>query len=161
VVHCIDALARRPPPVRGFHLVDADHLEETNVPITGLTRALPVLAVVAGLGAVLAPAATAAPATDLTISVSDPFGPAVREYHLTCDPDGGTHPAAKAACAAIRESPGAVKPVPPTAHCMDQVYGPEQAKVVGRLFGVDVAAAFNRRDSCEEDRWQAWFPVWG
>ncbi|WP_197289590.1 SSI family serine proteinase inhibitor [Saccharothrix sp. NRRL B-16348] len=130
--------------------------------VTSFARGLlPALAVTAALGAVLAPAATAAPTTDLTITVYEPLGPVARQYRLTCDPDGGTHPWAKAACEAIRKTPGAIKPPPPTANCYDQVFGPQHAKVRGQLFGVDVAAEFNRRDSCQEDRWQAWLPVWG
>lgn len=122
---------------------------------------LPALAAAAALGTVLAPAATAAPTTDLTISVYGLLTPVAREYRLTCDPDGGTHPQAKAACEAIRKNPGAIKPPPPTANCYGRVYGPQHATVRGQLFGVDVSASFNRRNSCEEDRWQAWLPVWG
>ncbi|WP_447008617.1 hypothetical protein ACRAKI_21940 [Saccharothrix isguenensis] len=36
------------------------------------------------------PAAAAAAATDLTISVYDPVGSRVQEHKLSCDPDGGT-----------------------------------------------------------------------
>ncbi|OKI29880.1 hypothetical protein A6A25_29640 [Saccharothrix sp. CB00851] len=147
-------------------------MEETTVPVTRLTRGLlPALAIATALGTALAPAATAAPTTaaetvaapttDLTISVYGMLTPVVREYRLTCDPDGGAHPRPKEACEAIRKSPGAIKPPPPTANCLDQVYGPQHAKVSGVLFGVEVAAEFNRRNSCEEDRWQAWLPVWG
>jgi Subtilisin inhibitor-like len=114
----------------------------------------------AALGAVLSPVATAAPVTDLTISVYDP-ATATRQYQLTCSPDGGTHPSPKAACDAIRTSPGAIRPVPPTANCYDRVYGPQRAKVSGLLLGVQVAAEFKRTNSCEEARWQAWLPVWG
>ena len=132
------------------------------MPVTRLTRGLlPALAIATALGGVLAPAATAAPTTDLTISVHDPLSPFLREYRLTCDPDGGRHPSPKAACEAIRKSPGTIKPVPPTANCYDRDFGPQHAKVSGRLFGVDVKAEFDRRNSCEEDRWQAWLPVWG
>lgn len=146
----------------GFPVITADQLEETTVPVTRLTRGLlPALAAATALGGLLAPTATAAPATDLTISVYDPLAPVVREYRLTCDPDGGTHPRPKAACEAIRRSPGTIKPPPPTAHCYDRVFGPQRAKVSGLLFGVDVAATFSRVNSCEEDRWQAWLPVWG
>ncbi|WP_181320162.1 SSI family serine proteinase inhibitor [Saccharothrix carnea] len=147
--------------------INADQLEETNVPVTRLTRGLlPALAIATALGAALTPAAAAAPTTaaattDLTISVYGTLTPVVREYRLTCDPDGGTHPRPKEACEAIRKSPGTIKPPPPTANCLDRVYGPEYAKVSGVLFGVEVAAGFNRRNSCEEDRWQAWLPVWG
>ncbi|QQQ78793.1 hypothetical protein IOD16_10320 [Saccharothrix sp. 6-C] len=122
---------------------------------------LPALAVTAALGAVLAPTATAAPTTELTISVHDPLGPVAREYRLTCDPDGGTHPRARAACDAIRTSPGTIEPPPPTANCYDRVFGPQRAEVSGLLAGVEVAASFSRVNSCEEDRWQAWLPVWG
>ena len=147
-------------------MVNADQLEETDVSVIRSIRGvLSLLSVVTALAAVLAPAATAAsttaPTTELTISVYGRLTPVVREYRLTCDPDGGTHPQPKAACEAIRKSPGTIKPPPPTANCYDRVFGPEHAKVSGRLFGVEVAAEFNRRNSCEEDRWQAWLPVWG
>ena len=122
---------------------------------------LAALATASALGGALAPTATAAPTTDLTISVYGLLTPVAREYRLTCDPDGGTHPQPKAACEAIRTSPGTVKPVPPTANCYDRVFGPERAKVSGLLFGVEVTSTFSRVNSCEEDRWQDWLPVWG
>jgi len=143
-------------------LINADQPEETTLSVTSFARGLlPALAVTAALGAVLAPTATAATTTDLTITVYDPLGPIARQYRLTCDPDGGAHPQPKAACEAIRKSPGAVKPPPPTANCYDRVFGPQRAKVSGLLFGAEVAASFSRVNSCEEDRWQAWLPVWG
>ncbi|MFE2754746.1 SSI family serine proteinase inhibitor [Actinosynnema sp. NPDC059335] len=130
-----------------------------------VSRLLPALAIAAALAAAPASASSAAAApaatADLTITVHDPLGSAVRQYQLTCDPDGGTHPRPKAACEAIRTTPEAVKPVPPTTNCRDVVYGPERAKVSGLLFGVPVTAEFRRTDSCEEARWQAWLPVWG
>lgn len=126
-----------------------------------VSRLLPALAVAAALGTTFAPAATAAPATELIVSVYDPLGSAVRQYQLTCDPDGGTHPRPKAACEAIRTAPEAINPVPPTTNCREIVYGPERAKVSGRLFGVPVTSEFRRTNSCEEARWQAWLPVWG
>ncbi|MCE7000401.1 hypothetical protein LZG04_37130 [Saccharothrix sp. S26] len=143
-------------------MINADQLEETTVPIARSTRGLlAALAVATALGGALAPVATASPTTDLTVSVHDPLAPAVREYRLTCDPDGGTHPRPTEACEAIRKSPDAVKPPPPTANCYDRVFGPQRAKVSGVLSGVEVASTFSRVNSCEEDRWQAWLPVWG
>ncbi|WP_170191816.1 SSI family serine proteinase inhibitor [Saccharothrix syringae] len=165
-------------------------MEATNVHPTWLTRgALPALAVAATLGAAPAPVVTApvvtapvvtapvvtgtsasgtsasgtsASGTDLTVSVHDPLGRAVvREYHLTCAPDGGDHPNPRAACEAIRKSPDAVKPGPPTRNCYDRVYGSQRAKVTGLLLGVRVTSEFQRVNSCEEARWQAWLPVWG
>ncbi|NUU24073.1 MAG: hypothetical protein HOV68_21615 [Streptomycetaceae bacterium] len=122
---------------------------------------LAALATAAAVGAVLAPAATASPATHLTISVYEPLSPVLRQYELTCDPVGGTHPRAKEACEAITASPGNIKPVPPTANCYDRVYGPQRAKVTGVLLGATVTAEFSRVNSCEEARWQRWLPVWG
>jgi hypothetical protein len=94
------------------------------------------------------------PATELTIT----FWPAGRdgksiEATLTCDPAGGTHTDAEAACAALAADREALAPVAPDVACTMIFGGPEQATVVGVLDGQHVDAAFERSNGCELDRW--------
>jgi hypothetical protein len=95
-----------------------------------------------------------APATALTITFwpEGRSGAAV-EAELTCDPPGGTHPAAGEACDALRANADALAPLPPDSICT-QIYGGDQeAEIAGVLDGEDVQASFSRQNGCEIDRW--------
>jgi subtilisin inhibitor-like len=87
-----------------------------------------------------------------------PTGPEL-EATLTCDPPGGTHPDAAAACAALAENEDALKPVPGHSLCTQQYGGPEEAEVTGTFGGQRVEAAFTKRNGCEIDRWERLDPL--
>lgn len=103
----------------------------------------------------------AAPAeTELTIVVRLPeLGGGGRRYRLRCDPPGGTHPDARAACAALAENPDALEPVPLDTACTEQFGGPETAQVEGTFRGRAITATFSRKNGCEIARWDALAPV--
>ena len=78
-----------------------------------------------------------------------------RTATLTCDPNGGTHPDAAKACAALDAHPEALHPVPGDMACTE-IYGGDQVALVE---GNGVQAIFNRSNGCEIARWDALAPV--
>jgi hypothetical protein len=78
---------------------------------------------------------------------------------LTCDPPGGSHARAEAACAALLEQEDALAPVPGDVACTQIFGGPEEARVAGVVRGRAVDARFSRNNGCEIDRWDRLAPV--
>jgi hypothetical protein len=93
--------------------------------------------------------------TDLTI-VSDDGKGKKETWTLTCDPAGGTHPDAEAACAALAaKGRTAMPPVAKDAMCTQQYGGDQTAKITGTWDGEPVDASFSRTNGCEISRWEA------
>jgi hypothetical protein len=97
---------------------------------------------------------TTQPRYDLTITYWPKGGPSSTAT-LTCDPNGGTHPDADKACAALDAHPEALHPVPTDMACT-QIYGGDQ---VATIEGDGIRAMFNRSDGCQIARWDALAPV--
>ena len=98
--------------------------------------------------------ADAAAGGELTITVlHDPQAPSVT-WTLTCDPPGGTHPDAEAACAALATVPTPFAPVPAGMMCAQMYGGPQTATVTGTWRGQRVDASYRRTDGCEIARWR-------
>jgi hypothetical protein len=97
----------------------------------------------------------AAGATDLTIVIDNGAG-STTTWRLTCDPVGGDHPTAGAACKAL-EANGekALPPVPPDRMCTQQYGGPDKATVTGTWRGAAVNATFRKTNGCEIGRWKS------
>src|SRR5205085_294203 len=111
---------------------------------------------VAALLAALVLAATA-PSADLRIAVW-PQGregaAAKRVATLRCGPASGTYESPAAECKRLLAfTTNPFLPVPPATICSQIVHGPEEALVTGTFRGHRVWARFNRRDSCQNDRW--------
>ena len=95
-----------------------------------------------------------APTTTLTISVVADRGADATVMKLTCDPAGGDHPNAEAACAKLAEAGAAIfEPVPTDRACTMIFGGPQTATITGTYQGEKVDAAFSRTNGCELDRW--------
>ena len=93
--------------------------------------------------------------TDLTIVLDDGSGKTTT-WQLTCDPAGGDHPAAEAACAALEARGGtALPPVPKDRMCTQIFGGAETATVKGTWRGNPVSSSFFRKNGCEIARWNA------
>ena len=93
--------------------------------------------------------------TDLTILLDDGAG-GTTTWRLSCDPPGGTHPQAAAACTALEKSgEAALPPVPKDRMCTQQFGGPEKAVVTGTWRGTPVSATFSKTNGCEIARWKA------
>ena len=78
-----------------------------------------------------------------------------RTATLTCDPNGGTHPDAAKACAALDAHPEALHPVPGDMACTE-IYGGDQVALVE---GSGIHAVLSRSNGCEIARWDALAPV--
>lgn len=119
------------------------------------------------LALVVAGTAGAAPRAEraLTVTVTGTGDPALdRTHELRCDPAGGDHPDATAACARLDELARsgwdeAFAPVPDDAMCTKIYGGPQTARVVGTWDGRTVDATFNRSGGCEIARWKALQPL--
>jgi hypothetical protein len=99
--------------------------------------------------------ADASAATSLTIVVTASESAEPSTYELTCDPDGGDHPQATQACAAIANAgAGVFDPVPSDQACTSVYGGPQTATVEGTYDGEAVDATFSRENGCELDRWE-------
>lgn len=111
-----------------------------------------------------APGEPAVPvAADLTVVVDATGEGATSTYTLTCEPVGGDHPDAEAACAAIAAAGGAeaFAPTPMGVACTEQWGGPQTATVTGTVGGEPVNADFDRTNGCEISRWEALAPLFG
>jgi hypothetical protein len=96
----------------------------------------------------------AAATTALTVLVDD--GEGTVTWLLTCDPVGGDHPEAEAACRALdRSGAKALPPVPRGRLCTQVFQGPEVASISGTWKGQRVDSRFNLRNGCEVGRWKA------
>lgn len=111
------------------------------------------------------PAPGDAPATpvaaDLTVTVDATGEGATTTWTLTCEPVGGDHPDAEAACAAVADAGGAAAfaPTPRDVACTEQWGGPQTATVTGTVGGEAIDADFDRRNGCEISRWDALEPL--
>ena len=106
------------------------------------------------------PPATA-DSTELTITVQPQGtdGP-TRTWTLRCNPPGGNHPRAAAACEQL--SAQALRALPRGTICTQIYGGPQTARVRGRVEGEPVDARFSRTNGCEIHRWDSvgsLFPV--
>ena len=101
-------------------------------------------------------------ATQLTIVLDENGDGATRTFTLTCDPAGGDHPDAEAACAALAAGGiAAFAPTPPDVACTEIWGGPQVATVDGTVDGERVIATFTRANGCEISRWDALAPLLG
>ncbi|MEV8311446.1 SSI family serine proteinase inhibitor [Streptomyces flavidovirens] len=84
-------------------------------------------------------------------------------YELKCDPVGGTHPEAQAACDRLdelaRKNGDPFAPVAQDRMCTHQHGGPATARITGTWNGRTVDAKFNQGNGCEISRWREMEPV--
>ncbi|MEO5878427.1 MAG: SSI family serine proteinase inhibitor [Streptosporangiaceae bacterium] len=106
---------------------------------------------VTGSPGVVSPSPTTAPATSLTVTLTRSPTSKPITWTLTCDPAGGTLPAAAKACAQL--TAGSFAPVAADATCTEIYGGPERGTVTGTFQGKPVDAVFSRKNGCELDRW--------
>ena len=105
-----------------------------------------------GGGASVSPAAS----TSLTVTYTPDQGKAAKTWRLTCDPVGGDHPNAKAACQELQQAATGKDPFAPTAKgqmCTMIYGGPQVSTVTGTWNGKPVKASFDRKNGCETTRW--------
>jgi hypothetical protein len=107
-------------------------------------------------GSAAAPSAAApggaAPKVSLDIKVSGGKGAAAKHWTLRCDPVGGTHPDAAAACATLLKAKTPFAPTPKGVECPMIMVGSKTATVKGTYFGKHVDTRFTE-GGCDLARW--------
>jgi len=85
-------------------------------------------------------AAAAQPGAELTLTVGTSASGDAATARLTCDPDGGTHPAPKAACDALRAVDGRPELLAPASNvsCIG-LYDPRTVRISGHWQGREVS----------------------
>ena len=117
-------------------------------------RGFLVVAALAAVVAVGAPAASPATASGLRIVVW-PEGPGERSFARTlrCDPAGGTLRRPVDACRRLAQLERPFAPVPRDVACTQIFGGMQEARVTGTYRGRRIWVRFNRRDGCQIARW--------
>jgi hypothetical protein len=104
-----------------------------------------------------------APVAKVSLNVAVTPSPGAKPEHWTlrCDPAGGTHPHAKAACRQLLAAKNPFAPAPRGIMCPMMVSGPQKATVTGTFFGRHVDGQFSRLDGCASVRWSELGDVFG
>lgn len=127
---------------------------KTTTKITATLLALGVSAVLAGTAQASGPGtpdqARAATPADLRLTLTHPQGDAsgARTTTLKCGPAGGTHPAARAACAELGARHGAIEQDPAGGVCT-MIYAPVVAEATGTYDGRPVSFKKKYGNDCE------------
>jgi len=106
--------------------------------------------------AALAPVASGATGTALTITYDDDSGKRGERvrWTLRCALAGGTHPRPAATCRELaRLGWQAFRPAPENRACTEIYGGPQVAIVTGRVAGRNIWARLTRIDGCQIERW--------
>jgi hypothetical protein len=93
--------------------------------------------------------------SNLTVSYqSSPSNQTSFKISCLAHTPSGTHPNAKAICAAIaKRGTSLFAPVPAGTACSQIYGGPETAKAIGTVNGHKINSAFSRTDGCQVARW--------
>jgi Subtilisin inhibitor-like len=97
----------------------------------------------------------------LNVVVTPSPGAKPKDWTLRCDPTGGTHPDAKAACRQLLAAKNPFAPLPRGIMCPMIVSGPQKATVTGTFFGRHVDGRFSRLNGCASIRWSQLGHVFG
>lgn len=106
-------------------------------------RPVGVLTATAALGAatILAAPAASAQTGSLILSISPLSGGTAKRVTLTCDPVGGTHPDAAAACKDLTAAGGSIPNIPPALEACLDYWMPVIASASGTWDGRSVSYA--------------------
>lgn len=130
-----------------------------------LLPALLSLVAVAACGSATPAGSAAAPSSSrshspsakvsLTVVVKSHPGAKPQRWTLTCDPVGGTHPHAQAACRQLLAAKNPFAPIPRGIMCPMIPAGPQTgtAQVSGTFFGKPVSGRFSQHSPCGATRW--------
>jgi hypothetical protein len=114
------------------------------------------LAAATACGSAAAPGASSpgstAPKVSLDITVSGGNGAPTKHWTLKCDPVGGSHPDAAAACATLLKAKAPFAPAPKGIACPMIMVGAKTAVVKGTYFGQHIDTTFTE-GGCNIARW--------
>ena len=128
----------------------------SRVPIAAGLAAAALLAVAAcgSSGSGASSGATAPPAkVSLSVVVTPSPGAKPEHWTLRCEPTGGSHPDAAAACGQLLKAKNPFGPIPRGFMCPMIAAGPGQASVTGTYFGKHVTGTFSQSSGCSAMRW--------
>jgi hypothetical protein len=136
------------------------------LPVTLCAIALAACGSEAGSASSGGPASSASPAAPaakvaLTITVTPRPGAHTRRWTLRCEPTGGTHPDADAACHQLLTAKDPFQPIPRNIMCPMIVTGEQKATVQGTWFGKPVDVSFSQLNGCASVRWNELGRVFG
>ncbi len=98
---------------------------------------------------------SAAPAKiSLLIEVTPRPGAKPERWTLRCEPTGGTHPDAAAACHQLLTATRPFTPLPRGIMCPMIVTGEQTATIKGKWFGAQVDETFSQLSGCAAARWK-------
>jgi hypothetical protein len=116
-----------------------------------MMRTMTAALTAAALLAVAGPAAAAAPKIDLVVSYMADAGYATAVV-LTCNPVGGVHPKAAAACTALKKVGGRPERLKPARTLCTLEYAPITAQITGTWKGKKVRWARKYPNHCDLTR---------
>jgi hypothetical protein len=159
---------RAPRPARAGTAFSRTGLSRTGLSRTGLAgAAVAAMALLAACGSVAAPgggsgaggagggtAPAAAPKGSLTMTVQNGPGKPINHWTLTCDPAGGTHPDAAAACRQLQAMKDPFATVKSTTVCPMILASARRATFTGTWFGQKVSRTIID-GGCDLGRWSA------
>ena len=98
---------------------------------------------------------TTAPPARVLLNVVVTPSPGAKPEHWTlrCEPTGGSHPDAAAACRQLLKAKNPFGPIPRGIMCPMIAAGPAQASVTGTYFGKRVTGTFSQSSSCSAMKW--------
>ena len=107
--------------------------------------------------------AAGAAKVSLTVVVKTRPGDTPQRWTLTCDPVGGTHPHAQAACRQLLAAKNPFAPIPRGFMCPMIPAGAQTgtAQVSGTFFGKPVSGTFSQQSPCGATRWAQLGVVFG
>jgi hypothetical protein len=97
------------------------------------------------------------PAARLVIEITSHPGAKPQRWTLTCNPAGGTHPRARAACRVLEHAKNAFAPADPSMMCPPPPSS-RTATIKGTWFGHPVDATYTQ-NGCGLSRWRRMWPV--
>jgi hypothetical protein len=132
---------------------------------SGARYLLPAILCVVTAAACGSATSTSSPAkpaakVSLTVVVTPRPGATPKRWTLRCDPTGGTHPDAQAACRDLLRAKNPFAPIPHGFMCPMIVAGPQKATISGIFFGQHVASNFSKI-GCAGARWAKLGEVFG
>ena len=89
----------------------------------------------------------------LNVVVTPSPGAKPEHWTLRCEPTGGNHPDAAAACRQLLKAKNPFGPIPRGIMCPMIAAGPAQASVTGSYFGQHVNGTFSQNSSCSAMKW--------
>jgi Subtilisin inhibitor-like len=163
--HGIAAGLREPPPDRMRQITMGLSLRRARTRSPYLLGIALCALAMAACGSVAGPAkaggsassatpSAAAAKVSLLVEVTPRPGARAERWTLRCEPTGGTHPDAAAACHQLLTTTRPFAPMPHGIMCPMIITGQQTAVIRGKWFGSEVDETFSQLSGCAALRWK-------